>query len=103
MCAWFGWALNFHRLSVTNHRGNQIQYFLLMISLSTFCSLVSHPDQVEEKSFPNFDSFRAEIEHFVDCIETGAIPLADGHSGMKAVAICRAVKQSSATGMPIEL
>ena len=43
------------------------------------------------------------MEHFVDCIKTGAEPLADGHSGMKAVAICRAVKQSSATGTPIGL
>ena len=66
-------------------------------------SFRSHPDQVEEQGFPNFDAFRAEMEHFVDCIKTGAEPLADGHSGMKAVAICRAVKQSSATGTPIEL
>jgi len=66
-------------------------------------SFRSNPNQVEEKSFPNFDSFRAEIQHFVNCIETSEIPLADGYSGMKAVAVCRAVKQSSETGKPVEL
>ena len=66
-------------------------------------SFRSNPNQVEEKSFPNFDSFRAEIQHFVNCIETSEVPLADGYSGMKAVAVCRAVKQSSETGKPVEL
>ena len=60
-------------------------------------------EAVREESYPNFDSFRAEIEHFIECIQTGSEPRASGEAGMKAVAICRAVKQSAEIGEPIEL
>ena len=60
-------------------------------------------EAVREESYPNFDSFRAEIEHFIECIHTGEEPRASGEAGMKAVAICRAVKQSAETGKPVTL
>ena len=63
----------------------------------------ANPGDVKSESYPNFDSFRAEIEAFITCIRTGTEPRASGEAGMKAVAICRAVKQAAATGVPIEL
>ena len=63
----------------------------------------NHPEDVREESYPNFDSFRAEIEHFIECIQTGNEPRASGEAGMKAVAICRAVKRSAEIGEPVEL
>ena len=61
------------------------------------------PETLQEENYPNFDSFRAEIEHFIECIQTGNEPRASGEAGMKAVAICRAVKRSAEIGEPVEL
>lgn len=60
-------------------------------------------EAIREERYPNFDSFRAEIEHFVECIQTGNEPRASGEAGMKAVAICRAVKRSAEIGKPVAL
>ena len=61
------------------------------------------PETAHEENYPNFDSFRAEIEHFIECIQTGSKPRASGEAGMKAVAICRAVKRSAEIGEPVTL
>lgn len=60
-------------------------------------------ETLQEENYPNFDSFRAEIEHFIECIQTGSEPRASGEAGMKAVAICRAVKRSAEIGEPVVL
>ncbi len=60
-----------------------------------------YPSVVQQESYPNFDAFRAEIEHFMECIQTGSEPIASGEAGMKAVAICRAVKKSAEIGVPV--
>ena len=60
-----------------------------------------YPSVVQQESYPNFDAFRAEIEHFMECIQTGSEPIASGEAGMKAVAICRAVKNSAEIGVPV--
>ena len=61
------------------------------------------PSNVCEESYPDFDAFHAEIEHFMDCVRNGNEPRASGEAGMKAVAICRAVKRSAEIGAPVEL
>lgn len=66
-------------------------------------SFRNDPETLQEENYPNFDSFRAEIEHFIECIQTGSEPRASGEAGMKAVAICRAVKRSAEIGKPVEL
>lgn len=66
-------------------------------------SFRNDPESVQEENHPNFDSFRAEIEHFIKCIQTGSEPRASGEAGMKAVAICRAVKRSAEIGGPVTL
>jgi predicted dehydrogenase len=66
-------------------------------------SFRNDPETVQEENHPNFDSFRAEIEHFIRCVQTGSEPRASGEAGMKAVAICRAVKRSAEIGEPVEL
>ncbi|MCH8292184.1 Gfo/Idh/MocA family oxidoreductase, partial [Candidatus Poribacteria bacterium] len=37
-----------------------------------------NPNDVQEESYPNFDAFRAEIESFITCIQTGSKPRASG-------------------------
>ena len=66
-------------------------------------SFRNDPAALQEENYPDFDSFRAEIGHFIECIQTGNEPRASGEAGMKAVAICRAVKQSAEIGEPVAL
>lgn len=66
-------------------------------------SFRNDPEDWREENYPNFDSFQAEIDHFVECIQTGSEPRASGEAGMKAVAICRAVKRSAEIGEPVVL
>ena len=66
-------------------------------------SFRNDPETLEEENYPNFDAFQAEIEHFIECIQTGSEPRASGEAGMKAVAICRAVKRSAEIGEPVVL
>ncbi|HET7560530.1 MAG TPA: Gfo/Idh/MocA family oxidoreductase, partial [Limnochordia bacterium] len=40
----------------------------------------------------------AELHHFVECVRTGAKPLADGEAGLSAVRVCLAMKRSIAEG-----
>jgi myo-inositol 2-dehydrogenase/D-chiro-inositol 1-dehydrogenase len=41
-----------------------------------------------------------ELDHFLDCIETGATPLIDAADGARSVAVCCAVAESIDTGQP---
>ncbi len=66
-------------------------------------SFRNDPETLQVENYPNFDSFQAEIAHFIECIRTGNEPRANGEAGMKAVAICRAVKRSAEIGEPVTL
>ncbi|MBD3182887.1 hypothetical protein GF312_11390 [Candidatus Poribacteria bacterium] len=64
-------------------------------------SFRSKPDEINEEKYPDADAFANEIRHFMECSETGKKPVASGEAGMKAVAICRAVKKSAESGKPV--
>jgi UDP-N-acetylglucosamine 3-dehydrogenase len=66
-------------------------------------ALRADPGNTHEESYSGADAFRAEIEHFIECSETGAEPIASGEAGKKAIAICRAVKKSAEIGQPVEI
>jgi predicted dehydrogenase len=69
-------------------------------------SLTEDPEQIQEMRVgyrtgdmwaPKVDSteaLRAESEHFLDCIETGKVPLTDGRMGLRVVDIIEAATQS---------
>ena len=61
------------------------------------------PKDLKEKRYEDVDAFRSEMEHFLSCIRTGDVPRANGEAGMKAVAICRAVKLSAEKNEPVEI
>jgi predicted dehydrogenase len=51
------------------------------------------------------EPLRTEVEHFVDCVRTGATPLTDGAHGRDVVAILEAAERSAAEGgaaVPVE-
>lgn len=49
------------------------------------------------------DPFQRELEHFADCIRTGAKPVVSAYDALKAVEIAQAVKQSAELGQPVTL
>ena len=61
------------------------------------------PNNLHEEDYPGFDSFKAELDHFMECAKTGKEPIASGEAGKKAVAICRAVKKSAEIGEPVKI
>jgi len=66
-------------------------------------ALREKPRDVVEEKFGEADAFRLELEHFVECIRSGAEPLTSGREGMKAVELCLAVKRSAREQAPITL
>ncbi len=51
----------------------------------------------------NGDSFRSEIEHFIDCVETNAIPLQTAEDGKRALSVIQAAYRSIELGLPVTL
>jgi len=60
-------------------------------------------DEVHEETFPASDPFRAEFEHFHECVEEEREPLTSGAEGREAVRLCLAVKESARAGQPVAL
>jgi predicted dehydrogenase len=56
---------------------------------------------VREETWPDADPFLLELEHFLDCVRTGATPRAPGAAGMQAVRFCLGVKESARTGRAV--
>ena len=49
------------------------------------------------------EAYRAELDHFIDCIETGAAPLAGFADGREALRLADAALESAATGRSVRL
>ena len=65
--------------------------------------LRSEADELHEETFPDSDPFRAEFEHFYECVENDYEPLTSGAEGREAIRLCLAVKQSARSGKPVRL
>ena len=61
------------------------------------------PNNAKEEVYAGLDSFKAELDHFIECSKTGKEPISNGETGKKAVAICRAVKKSAEIGEPVKV
>jgi predicted dehydrogenase len=52
----------------------------------------------------NLEALSVEAAHFVDCIRTGAVPLTDGHAGLRIVRVLEAATKSlSQGGQPVSV
>ncbi|MFS0837543.1 Gfo/Idh/MocA family protein [Paenibacillus sp. 1P03SA] len=70
--------------------------------LSVFTEVNGFP--VEHKlSVPSVDYYKAEIDHFVDCVRTRRRPLSDAAQGCEVVGMLEAIRLSSESGGPIRL
>jgi predicted dehydrogenase len=56
---------------------------------------------VREEAWPDADPFLLELEHFLDCVRTGAEPRAGGAAGMQAVRFCLGIKESVRSGRAV--
>ena len=52
---------------------------------------------------PDQNSFDLEVEHFLDCVQTGNIPLTDGRVMRRPLEIVLACYHSMETGQPVQL
>ena len=48
---------------------------------------ITRSGDVTSPRIPNAEPLRLECEHFVQCIERGATPRSDGHSGLRVVRV----------------
>ncbi|BAN01760.1 Gfo/Idh/MocA family protein [Ilumatobacter coccineus] len=52
----------------------------------------------------NVEALALEAQHFIECIETGATPLSDGHAGLRVIEILEAAAASMVNGgTPVSL
>src|SRR5207302_1292791 len=51
-------------------------------------ALRSDGGTVREEAFPGADLFALELEHFLECVETGVPPETGGEEGLKAIELC---------------
>ena len=50
------------------------------------------------------EALKVEVQHLIDCIETGKVPITDGEAGYRVVKILEAATQSlSHHGQPVSL
>lgn len=69
----------------------------------------SDPDafRLRGVGFPNRpalkDPFQVQLEHFLDCVQTGNEPLVNAHDGVMAVTLACAAVESLRTGLPVRL
>jgi UDP-N-acetylglucosamine 3-dehydrogenase len=47
--------------------------------------------------------YQLELQHFIDCVETGASPMVTGEDGLKSVEIALAALESIRTGKPVTI
>jgi glucose-fructose oxidoreductase len=58
---------------------------------------------VEERPQPVIDHFAAEIDHFSECIVSGADPLTPGEEGLRDLRILMAIYEAARSGKTVEL
>lgn len=67
-------------------------------------SLRYHVDgETHEESFEPVDQFQLEIEHFADCVETGATPRTDGRDAVRNMTVIDALAEAAERGASVEL
>lgn len=52
------------------------------------------PTEKKERFFEDSSPFLLEIQHFLECIESGSKPITSGEEGRKSLKVCLAVKKS---------
>jgi predicted dehydrogenase len=59
--------------------------------------------KVKVEKYNILDSFKRQIEHFIDCVEHKKEPMANGEDGKRVLEVCLAVIESGKTGKPVTI
>ena len=55
------------------------------------------------ETFPPADYFRRQVDHFVECIESGSTPRTDASNAASYLATIDAMRESAASGVPVSV
>jgi predicted dehydrogenase len=55
---------------------------------------VARSGEIHSPQIPPTEPLRAECEHFVECLRTGATPRSDGHAGLRVVRVLERLQRS---------
>jgi myo-inositol 2-dehydrogenase/D-chiro-inositol 1-dehydrogenase len=93
------------RLEVFGERGMLQAHNRHLTTVEAWGSERTHAmDRVQDFFIDRYaDAYRAELDHFIDCVETGAAPLAGFAEGREALRLADAALQSAASGRVVEL
>jgi predicted dehydrogenase len=53
---------------------------------------ITRSGEIRSPAIPNVEPLRAECEHFLECVRTGATPRSDGESGLRVVRVLEALQ-----------
>jgi predicted dehydrogenase len=56
-----------------------------------------------EETFEPADAYRAEVEHFADCVETGETPRTDAAAAVETMRVVDAIQESAELGRAVDL
>jgi predicted dehydrogenase len=55
---------------------------------------ITRSGEIRSPRVPNSEPLRAECEHFIECVRTGATPISDGLSGLRVVRVLEGLQAS---------
>lgn len=87
------YAMNF---SYYGTRGSIVNDRLYLDGIPNVEGYMTLPVQIR----PEDHTCAQELDHFLDCLETGATPLIDAADGARSVAVCCAIARSIESGRP---
>ena len=58
---------------------------------------------IKEAKIQKREPLRNEIEHFVECVETGKTPITDGKAGLHVLKVALLAQESARTGKVVEV
>ena len=61
---------------------------------SSYGEYITRSGDIWSPRISNVEPLRTEIQHFVDCIRTGATPISDGAAGLRVVRVLEGLQQS---------
>jgi predicted dehydrogenase len=60
----------------------------------TYGEYITRSGDIWSPRLANAEPLHAEVEHFVDCVRTGATPISDGEAGLRVVRVLEGLQQS---------
>jgi UDP-N-acetylglucosamine 3-dehydrogenase len=76
---------------------------IMQLDYNTQDLLIEEKNQTVQPRLPFQEPLKAELQHFVDCINKTATPIVTGEDGVKALEVATAAMESSAKNIAVQL